>query len=336
MNSKIKIIYTFFILSIIVIILSNTIYSQPLIIENSSFFSDSFKDRDHEKTIDDQENIYLTAPINSANFPITPDALLKESTNDKTESFKLSNNSGKETGNDETFKNGLVLHFTFDNDETTSVVTDASGNGNNGKAYGVSWIANGKKGGAYQFTADGNRVEVLNSTSLNTAQLTLAVWIKTSHKDDKWRRIFDKSFDQGFALSIAADWQDNRWSGLASMEIGPGHFGLTRTIVADGQWHHIVITFDGTEQLFFVDGKPQGWPLRWENPGQILTNNFNLVIGCNMSNLGEDDHGISYRGLMDEPMMWNRALSVGEVALLYKSQNKTIKSTSVKKISKKL
>jgi hypothetical protein len=36
--------------------------------------------------------------------------------------------------------------------------------------------------------------------------------------------------------------------------------------------------------------------------------------------LKEDDLGSSFRGLIDEPMMWNRALSTNEVAFLFESQ----------------
>jgi len=105
------------------------------------------------------------------------------------------------------------------------------------------------------------------------------------------------------------------------LEIGPDtRFNLTETMVADGQWHHIVATFDGTEQLLFVDGKPDGMRLRRESPGQLGATDFNLVVGCNRSNVGEDDFGVSFRGLVDEPMMWNRALSRREVAFLFKSQ----------------
>ena len=222
---------------------------------------------------------------------------------------------------DESLRKGLVLHLTFDRDETGGKVTDTSGRGNTGKAAGVRWTADGRKGGAYEFTADGDEIVVSNNASLNPKQLTLAAWIKTSTRDNKWRRIFDKSYSRGYALSIAADWQGNQWNGLASLEIGPGsHFSLTRTVVADGQWHLVVATFDGTEQLLFVDGKPQGLPLSWGSPGQVGTTDFNLVIGCNRSSLGDYDFGMSFRGFIDEPMMWNRALSPEEVAFLYRSQ----------------
>ena len=235
----------------------------------------------------------------------------------------------KTSATEKSLRKGLILHFTFDQDETASKVTDVSGNGNHGKASGVHWTAEGKIGGAYEFKTDGDQIEVPNNASLNPKQLTLAAWIKTA-KSNQWRRIFDKSYKQGYALSIAADWQENNWDGHVSMEIGPGtHFNLTRTMVADGQWHHIVATFDGTEQLLFVDGKPEGLPLQWNSPGQVGATTFNLVIGCNRSNLEENDLGVSFRGFIDEPMMWNRALSIKEVALLFKSQNKIHRSSSI-------
>jgi hypothetical protein len=105
------------------------------------------------------------------------------------------------------------------------------------------------------------------------------------------------------------------------MEIGPGtHFNLTKSRVADGQWHQVVMTFDGTDQWLYVDGQPQGGPLHWNAPGEVGATDFNLVIGCNRSNLQEDDLGTSFRGLIDEPMMWTRALSPKEVAFLIESQ----------------
>jgi len=218
-------------------------------------------------------------------------------------------------------RKGLILHFTFDQDAAGGRVADASGQGNSGKASGVRWTPDGKKGGAYEFTADGDEIVVANNKSVNPKQMTLAAWIKTSYMDDKWRRIFDKSYTEGYALSVAGDYQRNKWRGLLSLEMGPGtHFMLTRTNVANGQWHQVVATFDGTDEMLFVDGKLEARPLRWKKGEKLGSSNFNLVIGCNRSNLNEDDLGASFRGLIDEPMMWNRALSTNEVAFLYQSQ----------------
>jgi RNA polymerase sigma factor (sigma-70 family) len=234
----------------------------------------------------------------------------------------------------ESLREGLVLDMTFDQDEAGSGVsadssgkvkggkiTDNSGKGNYGMAAGVHWTADGQRGGAYEFTDDGDEIVISNNKSLNPKQLTLAAWIKTSYTDDKWRRIFDKSYTQGYALSIAADWRGNKWAGLLSLEMGPGtHFILTRKNVADGQWHQVVATFDGTDESLFVDGQLEAGPLRWKKGEKLGATDFNLVIGCNRSNLKEDDLGSSFRGIIDEPMIWNRALSTNEIAFLYQSQ----------------
>ena len=221
----------------------------------------------------------------------------------------------------ESLAKGRVLYFTFDRDETgNNKVTDASGHGNHGRASGVRWTADGKKGGAYEFTADGDEIVVSNNASLNPKHLTLAAWIKTTTKDAVWGRIFDKSYGKGYALSVAGDWQANSWRGQVSLEMGPGtHFIVSKRDVADGQWHQAVATFDGAVEVLYVDGRPEA-KMRWDKPGQPGPTDFNLVIGCNRSNLTEDDLGKSFRGVIDEPMVWNRALSAREVAFLYQSQ----------------
>ena len=220
-------------------------------------------------------------------------------------------------------RKGLVLHMTFDQPEAGGgTITDSSGNRNNGRAAGVLWTADGKKGGAYEFTADGDEIVISNNASLNPKQLTLSAWIKTKTGDHYWRRIFDKAYNKGFALSVAGDWKQNKWYGQVSMEMGPGsHLAMTKGRVDDGQWHQVATTFDGSDEVLYVDGQVRS-KFHWDQPGEVSATDFNLVIGCNRSNLdkSEDDLGISFRGLIDEPMMWNRALSEKEIAFLYQSQ----------------
>jgi RNA polymerase sigma factor (sigma-70 family) len=221
----------------------------------------------------------------------------------------------------ESLLNGLVLHFTFDKAELDGKVIDNSEKKNNGKASGVQWTAEGKKGGAYEFKTDGDQIIVANNDSLNPKHITLSAWIKTSHSDSTWRRIFDKSYSTGYALSIAGDWEMTKWRGLACMEIGPGmHPSLSDNKLVDGKWHHIVLTFDGSKQLMYIDGQLQSQKLLWEKPGKVGGNKFDLAIGCNRSNLNEPDLGTSFRGTIDEPMVWDRALSADEVKFLFESQ----------------
>ena len=218
-------------------------------------------------------------------------------------------------------RKGLILDLPFDTFEPGGKVTDISGQGNDGVASGVRWTPDGKKGGALEFVADGSQVEITNNPSLNPEHLTLAAWIKTTTKDAIWRRVFDKSYLKGYALSIAGEWERNKWNGQVSLEMGPGmHMSLSKRVVADGQWHHLAATFDGTEQRLYVDGKAEGEALIWKPSGKAGATDFNLVIGCNRSSVGDYDIGKSFRGFIDEPMMWNRALSPEEIAFLYQSQ----------------
>jgi len=105
---------------------------------------------------------------------------------------------------------GLVLHLTFDSDETDGSITDSSGSGNNGHPSGVRWTPDGKRGGAYEFTKDGDEIVVQNNESLNPEYFTLSAWVKTTTGDHFWRRIFDKAYDKSFALSVAGDWKQNK------------------------------------------------------------------------------------------------------------------------------
>ena len=228
-------------------------------------------------------------------------------------------------------REGLVLDMTFDQDEAIhgvimdssgkargGKITDHSGQGNHGVAAGVRWTADGKRGGAYEFTADGDEIVISNNPSLNPKQLTLAAWIKTSYMDDKWRRIFDKSWDQGYDLTMGGDWHGLSYRGQVGIEIGPRlKFIRSGIVVADGKWHHVAGTFDGNEEIVYVDGRPMGSPVPWKKP--VPSNSFNLIIGSNRSTPSEES-GLSFIGLIDEPMMWNRALSANEVAFLYQSQ----------------
>jgi hypothetical protein len=219
-------------------------------------------------------------------------------------------------------RKGLVLHMTFDQPEADAgAITDSSSRGNHGRAGGMTWTAGGHIGGAYEFRADGDEIVVSNNASLNPKQLTLAAWIKTATADGVWRRIFDKSYRKGFALGPAGDWQKNQWRGKVSLEISGNAAQISKMTVADGTWHQVVVMYDGAAQRLHVDGQPQAKTFSWT--GKVPANDFNLVIGCNRSNLNEPDLGTSFRGLIDEPMMWDRALSEKEVAFLFNSQGGT-------------
>lgn len=226
----------------------------------------------------------------------------------------------------QTLNQGLVLHFSFDRSEYDNHVTDISGAGNHGAAVGAVWAQDAKRGGVFQFSSSNQFIRVTNSDSLNPARITLAAWIKTSRQDDTWRLVFGKSWSAGYVLGVGGGYTaGSTFRGKAIAEIAMklnNYRGTTSSdrVITDGQWHHIVATYDGAEERCYVDGLPQQQVARWA--GSVPANEHDLTLGINLADPDpqHNEVGVSFDGWIDEPMIWNRALSPEEVDFLFRSQ----------------
>jgi RNA polymerase sigma factor (sigma-70 family) len=223
---------------------------------------------------------------------------------------------------------GLVLHYTFDNAPESGKIADASGAGNDGSVIGAQWKLDPQRGGVMQFLPPGQYIRVPNNDSLNPSNITLAAWIKTSDQGDTWRRVFDKSYTNGFSLSIGGGHGGgNTLQGKAVVEIGmavnskKGFLPSART-VTDGEWHHLATTYDGSVETIYVDGARQQRVAHWT--GRVPANSYDLTIGMNLvdPNAAYNEVNASFDGLIDEPMIYNRALSTNEIKFLFESQRK--------------
>jgi hypothetical protein len=216
-------------------------------------------------------------------------------------------------------RQNLVLHFDFDKEPVGGRTPDQTGNGNEGLTVNVEFVKNGHQGGAAQFGLNDSYITVTNKDAINPRRLTLAAWIKTSHKDRVWRRIFDKGTGKGYVLTMCGEFTGKNYQGQVAIEPGKT-WSLSDIEVADGRWHHVVGTFNGAEARVYVDGWPVGTPGRWA--GEIPSTAYDLTIGANRSNPdgAAGEIGASFNGLMDDVMMFNRALTANEIQVLFKSQ----------------
>ena len=217
----------------------------------------------------------------------------------------------------EGIRNSLILHFDFDSAPVDGKIADKSAHGNDGRAVNVAFVKDGHQGGAAKFALNDSYITVPNNQGLNPPQFTLAAWIKTSFKDKAWQRIFDKSYDHGYDITMTG----GSSQGLAMLEVagaGAGSGGQ----VADGRWHQIVGTFNAKDLVIYLDGKRVGSVRAKQQPAPTM---FDLTIGANRSDPPEEI-GPSFVGLMDDVMMFNRALSAGEVQTLFKVQGGVLES----------
>ncbi|HEY3762820.1 MAG TPA: sigma-70 family RNA polymerase sigma factor [Verrucomicrobiae bacterium] len=223
-------------------------------------------------------------------------------------------------------RQGLILDYKFDHGVEDGQITDASSAGNNGQIVGAQVISDPQRGSVIQFSPPNQYILVPNNPSLNSSNITLAAWIKTSNHGDTWRRVFDKNWTDGFALSISGGHTAKPTPGMATLEIcqdAKDYAVRSDHPVTDGQWHQVAVTYDGAEEVLYVDGVAQKRGIKWWH-GSVPSNSHDLTIGINLidPNLKFNEVGASFDGLMDEPMMFNRALSANEIKFLFNSQRK--------------
>lgn len=221
--------------------------------------------------------------------------------------------SGYSEGNlDDT---GLVLNMYFDEsswDGTADEVNDESGNANHGVRVGnADTVAAGKLDRAGTFDGSGDYVQVADDDTLDlTSALTLSVWIKTTVTNNGIlsKGPYNSSSNGDYAISIK-----NTTDNASCIINGSAAIARGTTRVDDGEWYHIVCTYDSTaggndELKVYVNGVQEGSE---DYSGSINTNSDPLRIGTYYSGTYVFD------GELDELSIWNRALSAAEVEDLF-------------------
>jgi RNA polymerase sigma factor (sigma-70 family) len=224
---------------------------------------------------------------------------------------------------DTSVRRGLILEYKFDHDLVADRVPDTSGLKNDGQVTGAQRISDPQRGSVLQFSPPNQYIQVPNNDSINPSNLTIAVWIKTSNQGDTWRRVFDKGWTDGFALSIGGGHTPGHTlQGRAAVEIAKKYSLRSARQVTDGRWHHLAVTYDGAQELLYEDGVPEAHTVWWQ--GRVPANSHDLTIGINLvdPNPQFNEVGASFDGAMDDPMMFNRALSKDEIKFLFESQRK--------------
>jgi hypothetical protein len=92
----------------------------------------------------------------------------------------------------------------------------------------------------------------------------------------------------------------NTFYGVSSVDDLGGN-----SIVDDGSWHHVAITYDGNTKRMYIDGVLDAS----ESFSQIIRqNNLNVRLWYN-----EEYESGEYSGILDEVLIFNRALNQAEI-----------------------
>ena len=204
----------------------------------------------------------------------------------------------------------LAGHWRFDEGSGTTA-NDQSSNGNDGTLINNPTWAIGINNGALQFDGIDDYVNCGNDPSLNvTEAVTIAAWVKLN------------SVPPAFSVLIAGkygaywlEWRDTKVLSL-SMYINGTYNGSGPTLdLADGDWHHIALTYDGTNKKGYYD-KEEVFSEAASGTIDVSGNNFLVGEGHPASN--------SYNGcpdgLIDDVQVYDRALTQEEIQLMMSSK----------------
>lgn len=206
----------------------------------------------------------------------------------------------------------LAAYWPFDEMSGTSAA-DVSGNGNNGMHQGTVVISSSVPpfpgtGRSLQFSqAGGTFVQVPSSASLQlSGSFTLAAWINVTDAANQ-HGILEKWTDPagGYFMRLNA----SEHLGLSVFPGAGGAQGISTTprVVPLGQWIHVASVYDAGAMRLYVNGVADattgaGLPA----PG----------VEGNMLRIGRDYGGNGLQGNIDEPRIYNRGLSAGEIGIL--------------------
>ena len=199
---------------------------------------------------------------------------------------------------------GLVAYYPFDNDSR-----DYSGNHYDGinidavKTFGII-------NGSYLFDSSSS-INLGNGPSTSdTADFTVAAWIRTTFYGRPYIAIMQQrggGVGQNMIL-INEMGQIFYWE-----SIGDDKYFAGKTVVSDGNWHHIAVMRGGNMGKIYVDGILSGQADFTPVP---LNKNSPIVIGRDIF-----DNRWGFLGQIDNFKVYNRTLSDSEIKSLYSLKN---------------
>ena len=197
---------------------------------------------------------------------------------------------------------------------------------NNGTLVGGSGYGLGEVGSAFQFNNPGDCIRVANSPSLNVGgQGSIEFWLKanptnalSSYQGLVTSDFFGIEIANGYAVGpLGVSFFVSTDNGDSYPDTATGNGG--GAIISAGQWHHVAGTYDGAKLQLYIDGQPWGAP-------NYHTGNISPMLADSFFSIGSEDgrtvcsdcvSNRYFNGEIDEPTIYNRALSSNEVLSIY-------------------
>lgn len=185
----------------------------------------------------------------------------------------------------------------------------------NGATYAAAKVGPG-------FSLDGvdDRVEIPDAANLKPANVTVDAWVKFDALDSPgasepglqyivFKRNTHPVFFEGYTLQKIRVGGVDRIRFIVTSATGVQVFPTSTTVVAAGQFYHVVGSYDGSAVRLYVNGVLEDQRLA----------SFPLNYGTRPVFIGstEEPYNGRLKGVVDEVSIYNRALSASEIQAIY-------------------
>jgi len=210
---------------------------------------------------------------------------------------------------------GLVGYWLL-NEGTGSKIFDLSGNGNTGTLQGDTHFVPGKFGSALDFDGTGDYVDIPISNSLNmTGDIFVSYWLyyrTVASNNYDGRVIYPYSSGNGYEI-LHYIYTSGNFKIIPKRDYSTTEMYYKTTERPNGfdTWVHIGVLFNGTAKnaTIYINGQKDTG-----NYEETIDGVGNLVADFTSIRIGYPN----FDCLIDHIMIFNRALSASEIALLYR------------------
>jgi anti-sigma factor RsiW len=188
--------------------------------------------------------------------------------------------------------------------------------------------------GALRFDADEFdlvRIPATDAKALDgLEQFTIALWVKPDNTDQHSHHLLTWRNQNQNALNFVAVWNGSpdaldQWAVADAALFNTSqitsrinnHQSSPGSLHRDGQWMHLVVTFDRGQRSIYLDGKSIA-SLASSGPHAIVGLNEDLLIGAAKPHLNTPQSYLD--GDLDELFILGRAMSADEISNLYEKE----------------
>lgn len=219
-------------------------------------------------------------------------------------------------------KDHLIAHYKLNDNLATDVILDSGGSSHHGVVKDPGGTATsafhsvaGKTGLAQEFDGGDDYIEIADHADfVFTTAHSISVWVKRD-SIGAGMGIITKG-GNGEYVTFALTFNLNNTFNFFESRIGIAFLTqITSAVtIVDTDWHHIVGTSDFSTAYLYLDGILVGTDLA---PATSLWDNgTNVVIGAEIKP-STDAVARYFSGLIDNVILFNKALTLNEVRALY-------------------